>query len=239
MKTLSSKFVYQNPIFSMYTDELEFDDETVSSRTYLKHPGSVANLVIDDNNNVLLIKQYRHPLGKEMVELPAGIIDTTDNTKEDAAIRELQEETGLKAYSTYFLTKFNNSPGYTDETTYIFLVQVKDWAEDYSAFVKENEEASLKVFKEPLTEVLAKVQKGDYTNAALVIAILNYCSTIKRMVYSTNNDRPYIIQQLNKLPNTRAVVGYVPNTIDVNGNKLISLGSTVTITKQGLVNKEE
>jgi ADP-ribose pyrophosphatase len=98
MKTLSSKFVYQNPIFSMYTDELEFDDKTVSSRTYLKHPGSVANLVIDDNNNVLLIKQYRHPLGKEMVELPAGIIDNSDKTPRDAAIRELQEETGLKAY---------------------------------------------------------------------------------------------------------------------------------------------
>ncbi len=120
MKIISSKEVLKNKLFTV-TDEVAHDPDGFEiKRNIVRHPGSAVMLAVDDEEQILLVRQFRLPAEQEMWELPAGRIDPGENSLE-AAKRELREETGYSALLWKKLVSFWPSPGYVGEKMDIFL----------------------------------------------------------------------------------------------------------------------
>lgn len=130
MKVISSKEVLKNKLFRV-VDEVATDPSGFEiHRNIVRHPGSAVMMAVDDEDRVLLVKQFRLPAEKEMWELPAGRIDPGE-TPDQTAERELREETGYHAKAWTLLASFWASPGYVDEKMNLYL------AEDLTAGERE------------------------------------------------------------------------------------------------------
>lgn len=142
-------------------------------RDYILHSGSVAVLALDDDDNVLIITQYRHPVGRRLVELPAGLHDRRQQGEppQEAAARELWEETDLRADDWRVLADFYNSAGSSDEATRVFLARGISKA-DGEMHVREEEEADMEQRWVPFGELLQAVLGGRVTTAATVVGVL-------------------------------------------------------------------
>ncbi len=122
MKIISSKDVLKNKLFTV-TEEVAHDPDGFEiHRNIVRHPGSAVMLALDDEKQILLVRQFRLPAAQELWELPAGRIDPGENSLE-AARRELREETGYRANSWKKLISFWPSPGYVGEKMDIFLAK--------------------------------------------------------------------------------------------------------------------
>ena len=133
------------------------------------HHGAVAVVVLDDEDRVVLIHQYRHPVGRRLWEIPAGLLDEPGEDPVDAAGRELAEETGLGARRWSVLVDVVLSPGFTDESVRVFL------AEDLYEVDRpdpEDEEADLEIERIPLDEVVSMVLNGTIVNATAVAGVM-------------------------------------------------------------------
>ncbi len=138
------------------------------SRDVVRHPGAVAVVALD-NDEVILVRQYRPALDTEMLELPAGKLDVPGESRPDAARRELIEEAGLDAPQLTELAAFHNSGGFCDELTTVYLATELVPAEAIAVSV---EEEYLTVERVPLNQVSAMIADGTITDAKTVIGLL-------------------------------------------------------------------
>lgn len=168
-ETVSSETVYAGAILALRLDQVAMPGGRVVQREVIEHHGAVAVLVVDDEDHVVLIRQYRHPLGRRLLELPAGLLDKLDEDPLAAAKRELAEETGLGARDWAVLVDVSLSPGYTDEALRVYLasnVFETDRPEP------EDEEADLEVVRMPVDEAVRAVFAGEIDNATAVAGVL-------------------------------------------------------------------
>ncbi|NUP28406.1 MAG: NUDIX hydrolase, partial [Nocardia sp.] len=121
--TVDSRVVYSGAILALRVDRVEMPDGRVVEREVVEHHGAVAVVAVDDDGRVVLIRQYRHPLGERLLELPAGLIDIAGEDPLAAARRELAEETGLAARDWSVLVDVALSPGFTDEALRVYLAR--------------------------------------------------------------------------------------------------------------------
>ncbi|MFE9454874.1 NUDIX domain-containing protein [Streptomyces sp. NPDC006739] len=157
---------------SVRTDEVVMPDGSVVRRDYQVHPGSVAVLALDDEDRVLLIKQYRHPVRHKLWEIPAGLLDVPGENPLHAAQRELYEEAHVKAEDWRVLTDVYTTPGGCDEAVRIFLA--RDLSEaDGERFEVEDEEADMEHARVPAEELVRRVLAGDVHNNCLVVGVLS------------------------------------------------------------------
>jgi 8-oxo-dGTP pyrophosphatase MutT (NUDIX family) len=142
-------------------------------REYTVHDGAVAVLALDDDDNVLILRQYRHPIRRRLVELPAGLHDRRAHgeTPLEAAQRELWEETDLKAAHWRVLADFYNSAGSSTEATRVYLARGIG-AADGEPHAREDEEADMEQRWVPFPLLLKAVQAGEVTTASIVIGVL-------------------------------------------------------------------
>jgi len=120
MKVISSKEVLKNKLFRV-VDEVATDPSGFEiHRMIVRHPGSAVMMAVDEKDRVLLVRQFRLPAQRELWELPAGRLDPGESPLQ-AAKRELQEETGVKAKKWVRLISFWPSPGYVDEKMNLFM----------------------------------------------------------------------------------------------------------------------
>ena len=117
---LSSKNVYKGDFLDVRKDEVELPDGNKSTREWINHPGAVCIIPILPNGKIALIKQYRYPVNKEMIELPAGKLDLGENP-EQCALRELEEEIGYSATNLEFLTIIHPAIGFANEEMHLYL----------------------------------------------------------------------------------------------------------------------
>src|SRR5882757_8850510 len=96
-ETVDSETLYVGKIFALRADEVRMPGGTTARREVVEHYGAVAIVALDDERNVVLVHQYRHPIGRRLWELPAGLLDMGDEPPHDTAARELEEEAGLAA----------------------------------------------------------------------------------------------------------------------------------------------
>jgi ADP-ribose pyrophosphatase len=149
----------------------EGGDEAPFRRIVLEHPGAVVVLAVDDDDQVVLLRQYRHAAGHRFVELPAGLVDHPGEDPVDVARRELAEEAGLAAESWTDLGTSWSSPGISAERIHHFLARgLTDVGR--GDFEVEHEEADMEVFRAPFADLVAAVLAGDVTDGPLVIAVL-------------------------------------------------------------------
>ncbi|MEU4877781.1 NUDIX hydrolase [Streptomyces sp. NPDC021608] len=157
---------------SVRTDEVVMPDGSVVRRDYQVHPGSVAVLALDDDDRVLLIKQYRHPVRHKLWEIPAGLLDVPGENPLHAAQRELYEEAHVKAEDWRVLTDVYTTPGGCDESVRIFLARGLSEAEG-QRFAVEDEEADMEHARVPVGDLVRAVLAGDVHNNCLVVGVLS------------------------------------------------------------------
>ncbi|MER6288377.1 NUDIX hydrolase [Streptomyces sviceus] len=157
---------------SVRTDEVVMPDGSVVGRDYQVHPGSVAVLALDDEDRVLLIRQYRHPVRQKLWEIPAGLLDVPGENPLHAAQRELYEEAHVKAEDWRVLTDVYTSPGGCDEAIRIFLARGLSEA-DGERFEVEHEEIDLEYARVPVPELVRGVLAGELHNNCLVVGVLS------------------------------------------------------------------
>ncbi|ASW57622.1 ADP-ribose pyrophosphatase [Plantactinospora sp. KBS50] len=144
----------------------------VADRDYVRHVGSVGVVALDERGQVVLIRQYRHPVGRIMWELPAGLVDVAGEDLAAAAGRELAEEADLLAGRLDTLVDLHTSPGFSDEAIRIFLARELSEVPPDRRHDRRDEEAELSVVRLPLERAVAMVLSGEITNAACVAGVL-------------------------------------------------------------------
>ncbi|WP_353941694.1 NUDIX hydrolase [Streptomyces sp. HUAS MG91] len=162
---------------SVRTDDVVMPDGTVAQRDYQVHPGSVAVLALDDQERVLLLKQYRHPVGMKLWEIPAGLLDVPGENPLHAAQRELYEEAHVKAEDWRVLTDVYTTPGGCSEAVRIFLARGLSEA-DGERFEVEDEEADMEFARVPVGELVRGVLRGELHNNCLVVAVLSLSAVL-------------------------------------------------------------
>ncbi|SDH37174.1 NUDIX hydrolase [Alteribacillus bidgolensis] len=118
-KTTHKESIYKGRIVDLNLHEVELPNGKTSKREIINHPGAVALIALTEEGKLLMVKQFRKALEKEIVEIPAGKLEAGENP-EDTAIRELEEETGYKTSQLKKVISFYTSPGFADEIVHIF-----------------------------------------------------------------------------------------------------------------------
>jgi 8-oxo-dGDP phosphatase len=170
---VSSAELVRGRLVSVRTDKVRMPDGELAERDVVIHPGAVAVLALDDAQQVLLIRQYRHPVGRLLWEVPAGLRDVAGEPPSATARRELLEEAGYRARDWRVLADYYSSPGFSTERLRVFLARDLEFVpESERDFVPEGEETQLVPAWLPLDEAVRKVLAGELHNGVAALAIL-------------------------------------------------------------------
>lgn len=166
---LSSERVFDGRVIAVRKDVVTMPGDTTSQRDVVEHPGAVGIVALDDRGRVLLVNQYRHPIGRRLDELPAGLLDVDGEPALVAAQRELAEEAGVAARTWHVLVDALTSPGMTDEAIRVFLARdVHEVKRD----VQEHEEQEMTSSWIELEEAVRRVLGGQIENAMAALGVL-------------------------------------------------------------------
>jgi ADP-ribose pyrophosphatase len=170
---VSSSEQFHGRLVTVRADKVRMPGSNVAEREVVLHPGAVAILALDDAGQVLLIRQYRHPVSRLLWEIPAGLRDVAGESLWNAARRELLEEAGYRARDWRVLADYYSSPGFTTERLRIFLARELEFVPPAERdFVPQDEEAQLVPAWLPLDEAVRKVLAGDLHNGTTALGIL-------------------------------------------------------------------
>lgn len=164
--TLSSKEIYKGRVFTAKVDAVRLENDSETTREYVLHPGGVAIAALDRQDNLLLVRQFRYPFGRELVELPAGKLEYGEDHQQ-CGRRELIEETGYEAGEFSYLGCLYPTPAYCSEIIHLY------YATDLTE-VSQNldEDEFLSVFRVPLSKAVEMVMSGEISDAKSQIGIL-------------------------------------------------------------------
>ena len=170
---VSSAELTRSRLVTVRSDEVRTPENQLAERDVVLHPGAVAVLALDAADRILMIRQYRHPVGRLLWEIPAGLRDVAGEDPWVTAQRELIEETGYRARDWRVLADYYTSPGFSTERLRIFLardLEAVPAAERH--FVPRDEEAHLLLGWLPLDEAVRKVFAGELHNGPAILAIM-------------------------------------------------------------------
>lgn len=165
-----SDTLYVGRVLALRLDQVVMPGGRTVGREVVEHPGSVVVLPLHDDNSVVMIDQYRHPIGRRIRELPAGLLDEPGEEPVAAARRELVEEVGYTARDWSVLVDVVASPGFSDEAVRVFLA--RGLTEVGRPAGGDDEEADLDVVRLPLAEAVRQALAGQIVNAATVAGLL-------------------------------------------------------------------
>jgi 8-oxo-dGTP pyrophosphatase MutT (NUDIX family) len=164
----------QGKIARLRRDTVRMPDGQSASREVVEHPGAVAIVALNDEERVLMIRQYRHPVSRLLWEIPAGLRDVEGEPLLETGQRELLEEAGYQARDWRVLADFFTSPGISTERQRIFLARgLTEVPAGQRTFVPEHEEAQLVVAWVPLDLAVARFLAGDLHNGVTGVGILS------------------------------------------------------------------
>lgn len=168
---LETELIHAGMVWDLRRDTVDLGDGQTVRREFVQHPGAVGVLALDDHDRVLLIRQYRHPVGMSLWEPVAGLLDVADESPQAGAARELVEEAGLVAARWDVLVDLENSPGGSSETIRCYLA--RDLAPAPGGRPPgDGEERDLPVAWVPLEEAALAVLAGRLTAPLTVAATL-------------------------------------------------------------------
>lgn len=119
-KTLNSEKIYEGKIINVRVDEVDLPDGNTSKRELVDHPGAVAVVALNPENKLVLVEQYRKPMEKSIIEIPAGKLEKGEDPKA-SALRELEEETGYTTKNLEYVRSFYTSPGFSNEIVHLYF----------------------------------------------------------------------------------------------------------------------
>lgn len=168
---LMHEVLHKGSIFDLVVDEVDLGD-TVVRREFIDHPGAVAIIVLDDADRVLLLRQYRHPVRRELWEPPAGLLDVAGERAQEAAARELAEEADLIADTWHVLVDYFTTPGGNNEALRVFLARDVREVPQVDRHDRIDEEAGMPSQWVPLDDAVAAVLRGEIHNPSAVVGVL-------------------------------------------------------------------
>ena len=175
-RVVSRETIHAGMVWDLAAENVDLggaDGESrVVRRELLRHPGAVAMIVLDDHERVLLQRQYRHPVGRELWEPPAGLLDIHGEDAREAAARELAEEADLVAARWDVLVDFFTSPGGSDEAIRVFLARELSPVPQADRFEREDEERDMPARWVPLDVAVGLVLRGAVHNPSTVVGVL-------------------------------------------------------------------
>ena len=166
------KLVYDTPFIGLSVDEVVGPDGASFSRAVVQHHGAVGILVLDEDDRVLVLDQYRHPVGRRLIELPAGILDIEGEPAIDAAKRELREEADLEATTWRSLLRMYASPGCSTEHWEVFLAEGPTPTPHALREPRTAEEADMRQLWVPLADLIEAALDGRIGDSMTVSAVL-------------------------------------------------------------------
>jgi len=158
--------IHRGRVFQLVRENVTLDNGTTTDLDFIEHPGAAAIVALTGENDVVLVRQYRHALGQYIWEIPAGTLDPGEPVL-DCARRELAEETGYAAAEWRKLGEITPVPGYSDERIHLFL------ATGLSAAAQRlDADEVLEAHGRPLAEAAAMIARGEIQDAKSICALL-------------------------------------------------------------------
>jgi len=170
-ETLSSQKIYKGRILNLRIDKVRLSSGRYTKREIIEHSNCVAIVAIDEDDNVLLVKQFRKPVERELLEIPAGCIEEGEEV-EITVIREMREETGYRPQKIMRLGGFYSTPGYCTE--YLHLYLATDLISD-ELYAEDTDEIEL--VRVPLHEITELISAGSINDAKSIIGLLLYLAS--------------------------------------------------------------
>ncbi|AEM73382.1 NUDIX domain-containing protein [Caldicellulosiruptor acetigenus] len=165
-KTIDSTLIYDGSFISLKVDKVLLPNGNISQRAIVLHSGAAVVVPVDDENNVIFVKQFRKPIEKVIIELPAGKLDKDENPLE-CAKRELEEETGYKARELIKLTEIYTTPGFSNEVIHVYLATGL-----YKGEAHTDADEFVEVLKIKMADAILMVKKGEIRDAKTIIGLL-------------------------------------------------------------------
>lgn len=168
-KILKSDKIFNGKVFDIQVDQIEYDSGNSGVREIVIHPGGAVALAVTDNDKIILVKQFRYPFQKTLLELPAGKLDEGEDP-EKCAVRELEEETGYKPGTVKKLGAIYTSPGFCSEILHIYLAEnLKEGVHN-----REEGETDMEVLELTLEDIEGKIASGEIVDAKTISGIHYY-----------------------------------------------------------------
>lgn len=165
-KKIASTKVFGGKLLHVFSDEIELPNGARSTREYIRHQGAVCVVPITDNNEIIAVRQYRYPIGRVTIEIPAGKLDKGEEPL-DAAKRELSEETGVESADIEYIGGLYPSVAYTDEVIHMYIARNLKYGEAHT-----DEDEFLDVVKIPVSEFVEKIMTGEIMDSKTQTAVL-------------------------------------------------------------------
>jgi ADP-ribose pyrophosphatase len=166
--TIKTDKIYEGKILTLKVDTVELPNKRYSKREIVLHNPAVAIVAATEDGEIVMIKQYRKAVDDLIYEIPAGLIEYGENPK-DAALRELEEETGYRAGKIEYLSEFYTSPGFCNEKIHVFLATQ---LEQVGQNLDDGED--IEYFNVKLEEAIKMIKLGDIVDAKTISSILLY-----------------------------------------------------------------
>ncbi len=165
-RTLDSERIYQGRLVGLRVDRVALPGGRETTREVVEHPDAVAIVAIDSKNNVILVRQFRSPAGKVLLEIPAGCIEPGEQPSQ-SALRELEEETGYTAGKMKRICGFYSGPGYSTEFLHIFLA-----TELKLSSKRPQEDEIIETVTVPLGQIPGLIASGQVCDAKTIAGLL-------------------------------------------------------------------
>ncbi|OIQ79699.1 ADP-ribose pyrophosphatase [mine drainage metagenome] len=169
---LHHDLLHDGMIWDVVAEQVDLGNGGRVRREFIDHPGAVAVIAIDADDRLLLQRQYRHPVGRELWEPPAGLLDVDHEPAQAAAARELAEEADLVADRWDVLVDYFTSPGGSNEAIRMFLARDLREVPVEERFAREAEELEMEPRWVPIDDAVAAVLAGQVHNPSAVVGIL-------------------------------------------------------------------
>lgn len=168
----SSDVVFEGKVWDVVSEDVDLGRAGTVTREFVRHPGAVGVLALDDDGRVALVHQYRHPVGMTLWEVPAGLLDVDGEPPHEAARRELGEEADLRAGRLDTLIDWVLSPGGTSEVFRCYLARDLSPVPHHERHDRDGEEMDMATHWFDLDEVHAAVLAGRLHSPSLVVSVL-------------------------------------------------------------------
>ena len=164
---VSSQLLYDGKVIRVFRDIIRLPDGKEAFREYNRHIGAVCVIPVTDDGDVICVRQYRYAVGRDLLEIPAGKLDSADEVPELAALRELREETGAVCKQLTYLGEYLGSPAILDEKIHMFMAEGLTFGDD-----DPDEDEFIESVRLPLSELVDMVMRGDIPDGKTQAAAL-------------------------------------------------------------------
>ncbi|WP_035101893.1 NUDIX hydrolase [Aneurinibacillus terranovensis] len=164
-KTIESRSIYDGKIIKVKVDTVELPNGKTATREIVNHAGAVAVMALTDDNRMVMVRQFRKPLERELIEIPAGKLEKGEEP-EACAVRELMEETGYTADSMELRASFYTSPGFADEIVHLYRAKNLTAGQ-----ARPDDDEFVEVLHLTVNEALQFIENGDIRDAKTIMAV--------------------------------------------------------------------